>query len=231
MKQNVYDYSFELRRKRSRSISFVVTLLLSVILLMVLLINFVIFSVHVNSDSMETDIAKGSAVFVTPLVRTPKRGDVVYISRLDNYSPLKLESIMNSFVQFFTAQKYYPFGYTNAMTGKPMLRRVLGLPGDTIYMKDYVLYISPAGQDKVLTEFELWTKPYNIHIYSIPAEWNGMGACGDMEKITLNEGEYFVLADNRIEGTDSRVWGTIPASKIKGKVIFEYFPFNHLHLF
>ena len=226
MKQNVYDYSFQMRRKRAKKITFITVLILSVILFLILFLDFILFPVHVNSVSMETDVVKGSAVFVTPIIKTPQRGDIMYVSRLDKLPLSPPQRILNTLVMFFTAQKYYPFGYTDNMTGKPMLRRVLGLPGDTVFMKDYVLYIIPKGETKSYTEFELWSKPYNIHIYSIPAEWNGMGSCGDMEPVVLSKDEYFVLADNRIEGTDSRVWGVVNANRIRGKAILEYFPLN-----
>jgi signal peptidase I len=47
---------------------------------------------------------------------------------------------------------------------------------------------------------------------------------GDGEEITLREGEYFVLGDNRPESSDSRSWGPLPSSRIVGKVIFRYWP-------
>ncbi len=141
------------------------------------------------------------------------------------------ENIVNLLTEFFTAQKYAPFGYTHNMTGKAQLRRVLALPGDTIYMRDYVLYVKPKDEDHYLSEYELAKKPYNLHIYSVPAEWDGMGACGDMNEMVLEKDFYFVLADNRIDGTDSRIWGPISADKIKGRALIEYFPFSKIRIF
>ena len=40
------------------------------------------------------------------------------------------------------------------------LRRVIGMPGDIIYMRDYVLYVKPAGEKHFLTEFEIIEKNY-----------------------------------------------------------------------
>ena len=231
MRQNVYDYSFEMRRQRKRVVSITVLVILSVIAFIALFVNLVLFPVHVKSDSMESDVSKNGAVFVCPMARNPKRGDVVYLSRLDNRDFTVFENVANAVVEVFTAQQYFPFGYSNNLTGKDCIRRVMALPGDSIYMKDYVIYVKPAGQNFYLTEFELAERPYNIHIYSVPAEWNGVGLKGDMKETTLGEDEYFVLSDNRIESTDSRVWGCVNKKSIKGKVLLQYFPLTKFRLF
>ena len=231
MKQNVYDYSYQLRRKRAKRISFAVGLLISVFLIISLFLNFVLFPVHVKSDSMESGVVKGSAIFVTPLLRTPRRGDIYYISRLDGLKNSYYEMGVNVIFRFISAQKFYPFGFTSRMSGNPFLRRVLALPGDTIYMKDYILYVKPRGENLFLTEFELAHKPYNLHIYSVPTEWPDIGVSGNISERVLGPGEYFVLADNRVECADSRVWGSIPAERLQGRALFTYFPLNKLRIF
>lgn len=230
-KQNVYDYSFEMRRKRREAISKVFLLIVSVFFFLTLFLNLVLFPVHVKSDTMSTDIVDGSALFVSPLVRTPKRGDVFYITRMDGNKNSLVEMAINAVVSFFTLQKERPFGHENAISARPFIRRVLGLPGDTIYMKDFVLYIKPQGDKHFLSEFELARKPYNVQIYSIPAEWNNVGVNGDLPETTLGDDEYFLLADNRVQSMDSRAWGVVPKSRFGGKVLMEYFPFNKLHIF
>lgn len=231
MRQNVYDYSYEMRANRRKKVSSALIIAGSIILFLSLFLSFILFPVHVSSDSMETDIAKNSALFVCPLVKTPRRGDVMYLGRQDGKKIAWYAKILNRVISVFTAQQYEPFGHTTKMTGKDSVRRILALPGDTIYMKDYVLYIKPKGENLFLTEFELAAKPYNIHIYSVPVEWDGMGAVGNLEEITLGENEYFALADNRIEAVDSRVYGNIPASRIRGRVLLEYFPFTKIRIF
>lgn len=230
-KQNVYDYSFELRRIRTQRINFVLSIIISIFLFISFFLNFILFPVHVKSDSMESDITKGGAVFVTPMLRTPDRGDVFYISRMDENHNTPFESAVNTIVRFLSLQKFYPFGYTEKMSGKPFLRRVLALPGDTIYMKDYILYIKPKGESLYLTEFELAKNSYNTNIYSVPAEWENIGITGFMDEMTLGDDEYFVLADNRIESSDSRIWGAIKSNRLKGKALMEYFPFNRIRFF
>ena len=68
----------------------------------------------------------------------------------------------------------------NNLVGKErQIRRVVGLPGDTIYMRDYVLYIKPRGEKYFLTEFELAEKSYNVNVSTNPAGWdNSIGVIG-----------------------------------------------------
>ena len=231
MKQTVYAYSYEMRRQRRRRVTFVITLIVSVVLFLSLFLNLILFPVRVNSDSMDSDIPRGASVFVTPMQRNPGRGDVVYLSRQDGQKINFFAHAANILVQFFTAQQYYPFGHSGNISAKPVLRRVLALPGDQVYMKDYILYVKPRNDSLFLTEFELVKKPYNVHIYSVPAEWDGMGSYGNMDTLTLGEDEYFVLADNRIEGTDSRVWGPVNGRRIRGRAVLEYFPFTKMRSF
>lgn len=231
MKQNVGDYSFEYKKKQQRIYNNAIILLVSVFLFLTLFLNFILFSVYTNSSSMETDISKDGISFVCPFLRKPERGQVVYISPMDSERIPLYKSAVNAVVSFFTLQKYKPFGSSTRMTGKNSIRRVVALPGDSYYMKDYVLYVKPAGENYYLTEFELASKPYNIRIYSVPVEWDGMGCSGFMSESKLEAGEYFVLADNRIEGLDSRVYGAVRSDRIKGRVLFQIFPFNKMKLF
>lgn len=230
-KQNIYDYSFEMKQKRTKNTKLFLTVLLGVFLFLTLLLNFVFFPVLVKSDSMETNVSNDGVVFVSPLLKTPKRGDVYFISRMDGYKNTFGKNVVDSVVRFFTLQKRSPFSRSHNMSGNPFVRRVLGVPGDTLYMKDFVVYIKPKGQDLFLTEFELCGKSYNVQIFSIPTEWNNVGVSGETETYVLKEGEYFVLADNRVESLDSRHWGIIDSDRFLGRVLLQCFPFNKIRLF
>lgn len=231
MKQNVYDYSFELRRSRKKSITAALTVTGILIVLLTVVSNWILFPVFIRSDSMLPDLTKNTAIFVSPLFKNPKRGELVYLSRLDDEKQTLPLSVLNKVVAFFTFQQIEPFGYNDRLTGQPCVRRVMALPGDTIYMKDYMLFVKPQDKSLYLSEFEMAEKEYSIQIYSVPVEWDGLGSKGNMEPMTLGEDEYFVLADNRIEALDSRLWGTVPGDRIRGRVVMEYFPFNKFQFF
>ncbi len=52
-----------------------------------------------------------------------------------------------------------------------------------------------------------------------------------MDQFTLKENEYFVLADNRLESSDSRLWGSVTSASFKGRALLIYFPFSKIKLF
>ena len=230
MRQNVYEYAYEMKRERQHRNTRIFVIILSVIFFLSLFLPFILFPVLIKSDSMEGDVSKNGAVFVTPLDRTPQRGDVVLLSRSDGAKATGISKVGDQLIRFFTAQQLQ-LNNSNRVTGKSCVRRVLALPGDSLYMKDYVLYVKPAGSKLYLTEFEVAARPYTVHIYSVPVEWDGIGSSGSSKEITLGKNEYFVLADNRIECNDSRVWGAIPSTRILGKVLVQYFPFNKMKLY
>ncbi|MCQ2247539.1 MAG: signal peptidase I [Treponema sp.] len=230
MKQNAGDYSFEYKRKQQIKTAHTCIFILSVFLFITIFVNCILFTVKTSTSSMETDMVKDGTVVVSPLLRNPSRGQVVYLSPMDGESMPLYQGIINRIANFFTLQKFTPFK-NGRMTGNTSMRRVCALPGDSYYMKDFVLYVKPRGQDYFLTEFELAVKPYNISIYSVPVEWDGMGCAGFLEENTLGQNEYFVLADNRIEGLDSRVYGPVNSSRIRGRALWQCFPFNKMKLY
>ncbi|MCI5524170.1 MAG: signal peptidase I [Spirochaetales bacterium] len=231
MRQRAFDYSYEMQQERQKKITRRLSIVISVILFLCLFLNFIIFPVLVKSDSMEDGIPENALLFVTPIAASPKRGDVVYLSRMDHVELPLYKRFANTLVRFFTLQKYEPFGSSGNISSSESVRRVAALPGDTIYMKDYMLYVKPSGESHFLSEFEMADKPYEVHTYSVPVEWDGLGLASDVKEMTLGEDEYFVLADNRVEACDSRVYGAVKSSLIKGKVLFEVFPFNKMRVF
>lgn len=90
--------------------------------------------------------------------------------------------------------------------GKFVIKRVIGLPNETLQIIDGSVYINDI---KLNDDYGYPTTVYGY------AE----------EKIVLGNNEYFLMGDNRDNSLDCRVWGAISKKDIKGIVVFQFFPF------
>ena len=93
------------------------------------------------------------------------------------------------------------------------IKRIIGLPGETIEIKDGQITIFNQDGTKVLEE-----SGYLSSFTSTP---------GNM-KMTLDFNDYFVLGDNRPSSSDSRRWGAVPRENIVGRVFLRAWPFAAL---
>ncbi|MGB4627819.1 MAG: signal peptidase I [Erysipelotrichaceae bacterium] len=85
-----------------------------------------------------------------------------------------------------------------------LIKRVIGLPGDTIKCLDGKIYIN---NEEKSNEY-------------------GYGSNLQFSQITLKEDEYFVMGDNRENSLDSRYFGPVTSEQILGTTDFIIFPFN-----
>lgn len=232
MNRQLYEYSYELRKQRKRKFLFFIIYFFIIYFLINIIFAFLIFPVKQVSTSMVPDFPENSISFVTPLNVTMNRGDVVLLKNKVTDPKNLFEKIWHNISLFFTAQQYDSYARKEYPDTNNQIRRVVGLPGDEIYMNDYVLYIKPQGEKHFLTEFELSKKAYNLTFVTPPSDWNGsVGVKGSFDPITLGADEYFVLGDNRIAVSDSRLWGSISKKDIKGKILVKYFPFNSIKFY
>jgi len=87
--------------------------------------------------------------------------------------------------------------------GPPLIKRVIGLPGDTIEIKDGAVYVNGEGLNE----------PYL-----------DQNTLGHMSKQLVPEEHLFVLGDNRACSNDSRYFGMVPYESILGKAWVRYWP-------
>ncbi|MDY6398622.1 MAG: signal peptidase I [Treponema sp.] len=227
MEKNIYAISYKMRRELYHKIFSVAGIILIFFVLVSLFMTFIIFPVANKSDSMSPDIPAGSYEFVSPLLKNPERGDVILLQNYKDGKMSPFKRILRTISLFVTVHKWQPFEENPVSGTRPVLRRVVGLPGDTIYIDRYVVFIKPAGQSHFLTEFELTNSRYNAKILVPPALWDSdLGARASISQITLGNDEYFVLGDDRLSSADSRIWGPVKQSSILGKALVLYFPFN-----
>lgn len=91
-----------------------------------------------------------------------------------------------------------------SVEGDNLIKRIIGLPGETIRYRNKKLYIN----DKVIED-----------------EY-GYGDTGNFKEITLGDNEYFLMGDNREISLDSRSLGVIKNTEIEGTVGIILFPFS-----
>jgi signal peptidase I len=156
-----------------------------------------------------------------------KRGSIVLVD-MGNVKgqniPMK---IIDGVVRFFTAQQVSVFS-----RGQYHVKRVIALPGDEIYMSNFVFRIKPSGSPYSLTEFELSDKPYHPAIPQIPALWDeSIPFSGSMDLIILGPDECFVVSDDRSNTNDSRTWGAVSPSLITARAILRFWPLVKIVLF
>lgn len=232
MNRQLFEYSYELKKQNKRKVISTIIYFLLIYLILNIIFCYILFPVKQTSISMLPDFQENSISFVTKIYKTPKRGDVVLLDRRINPEHKFYEKIWHNISLFFTAQQYDSYVEKSFPDTNNQLRRIVALPGDEIYMKDYVLYIKPQGEKHFLTEFELAARPYNLTFITPPVEWNGsVGVKGSFDSIILGSDEYFVLGDNRISSSDSRLWGTVKKQDMQGKILLRYFPVKSIKLY
>lgn len=100
------------------------------------------------------------------------------------------------------------------------IKRVIGIPGDTIEMKSGVLYINGKKVDQPFINTEALAKQ-TVFMDDFTLE----SLSGESK---VPEGKYFVLGDNRGVSKDSRMIGFIDRSAIEGKAVFTIWPFGRI---
>ncbi len=99
---------------------------------------------------------------------------------------------------------------------KFIVKRVIGLPNETVEFKDEILYI----------DGEPINEPFLETYYAI-SEKNSGTFTSDVEKTTLGEDEYYLMGDNRSNSLDSRKYGAFKLSDITSKHMFVIYPFEN----
>lgn len=141
-------------------------------------------------------------VLIRTFIITPVQvdGESMYPTLLDNQI-LILKKYDHSYDRF----DIVVFKYNNSK----LVKRIIGLPGETVSYKNNTLYINNKEIDNI-----------NLDAYTYDFDLSELG----LDKIP--EGYYFVLGDNRTNSLDSRMIGLVPENSILGVTNFSIFPFT-----
>jgi signal peptidase I len=97
------------------------------------------------------------------------------------------------------------------------IKRVIGLPGDRVEVRQKRVFVN----DRPLQE------PYAHYADGPPG--SGAARSEDVREaygpVTVPDGQYFMMGDNRDNSQDSRFWGYLPHHYLKGQALFIYFSF------
>lgn len=170
----------------------------------VLLTAFVFQSYEVDGPSMESTLQHKDRLIVWKVARTwaritdqpyiPNRGDVVI------------------FVKYNLVE-------SGQSEDKQLIKRVIGLPGEHIIVRD----------GKITIKNKEYPNGFNPDTNS---EWadNADYSVGNID-IVIPKGELFLMGDNRANSLDSRSFGTVPANDIVGKLAVRMLPIGKVKLF
>lgn len=181
-------------------------ILLTAVIVAILIITFVFRSYQVDGTSMLNTLQNGDKLIIWKVPRTwaevtghpyiPNRGDIIV----------------------FTETGLSQFGQQNT---KQLIKRVIGLPGDRVVVKNgaYTIYNAahPRGfdPDTTLAYGKSHPLPYTSGTINV----------------VLGPDQLFVSGDNRPNSLDSRYFGPINANQIIGQLVVRVFPINHAEFF
>lgn len=154
-------------------------------------------------------------------------GDHLFVERVSMYlSPLKRGDI----VVFNTEDLYVDNIPLAAAGGYYYIKRLAGLPGDTVKIVENQLWIRPSGESKFYKIQELDSRFEKI--YSMKGGYHGhlsdMGSWGfaSGEEYTLEKDNYLMLGDNSKFSMDSRYFGPVKRRNLIGRAWFVFYPFS-----
>jgi signal peptidase I len=185
------------RRRLGCALEIVETLVLTLVIYLVIH-NFVAQPFEVEQESMVPTVNPGEYVLIdkiSPRFNDYQRGDIVVFQPPDGFG----------------------------QGGVPFIKRVIGLPGDTVSLENGRVFVEQPGGSPVRIE-----EPYVVHTIdgrvasTLPKDAEGTSSW------KVPAGSYFVMGDNRPNSQDSRFFGVVDRELIVGRAWLRYFPLDRV---
>jgi len=185
----------------------------------------------IPSGSMEKTFLVGDHLFVNKIVygvRIPYTAKKIF----------KLFKVDRGDIVVFQFPSSDPreFQCGGSQYGKDFIKRVVGMPGDTVELKDGQVFVNGAKpEEPFIQHVDQFRYPKGT-ASTIPAEYQKYWETRMLGKmfsdyirdnfgpVKVPPGQYLVMGDNRDRSCDSRYWGAVPENLIKGKAWFTYWP-------
>ena len=166
--------------------------------------TWVVQAFKIPTGSMENNLLVGDHLLVNKFVFGPSLGSL-------ERAVLPMTSVARGDVVVFK----YPED-----PERDFIKRVIGLPGETLEVRRKVVYIDGQPLDE----------PY-VHYLQPPSsptahEFTSYDVREAFGPVTVPAGHYFVMGDNRDNSQDSRYWSFLPASYVKGRALVVYWSFD-----
>lgn len=152
-------------------------------------------------------------------------GDHLFVDRFSHL----LVGLKRGDIVVFNTENIYHDGKALAKNGYYYIKRLAGLPGDTLKIVNNMVYVRPEGESdyRLISEFS----PKFKKIYSGQGGYHGHWNISSVNDLSGNgfkvpPDSYFMLGDNSRNSLDSRYWGTVPRKNIVGKAMFIFWPFS-----
>lgn len=194
----------EITERRSTAREYYETLLIAFIILNFVRI-FVFQAFKIPTGSMEDNLLVGDHIFVNKFVYGPPGNEL--LRSLFGFSEVRRGDIV-----VFRYPKQPDVDY---------VKRVIGAPGDLVTIRDKSLFING---EQVSEPYALYQDANVYHLDNSLAE--PFRSRDQFGPYRVPPDSYFVMGDNRDLSYDSRYWGTVPRSMIKGRPVVVYWSFD-----
>jgi signal peptidase I len=205
--------------KKSETPSEFIASLAVVLVVGLFIITFNLQAFEIPSSSMENTLLIGDHVFVDRITLAPPT----------HWMPLiPYRNVRRSDIVVFLSP---------AEAGLYVVKRIIGVPGDRIHLKDGVVYLNgqPQNEPYVLHDPNSPPNAYRDNFPNVPPsmatnvtpEWHlEMSSYIKDGDLVVPPDRYFAMGDHRDVSYDSRYWGFIPREHIIGRPLFIYWSFE-----